>query len=55
MKIFQKEIERFSTPYRLGRDSKGGGIMLYAREDIPSNLLAFGDKPFESLFIVLNL
>ena len=48
-------IERFSTPYRLDRDSKGGGIMLYVRADIPSNLLAFEDKPIESLFIELNL
>ena len=48
-------IEGFSTPYRLDRDSKGGGIMLYVRADIPSNLLAFEDKPIESLFIELNL
>ena len=30
-------IHGFSPPYRLDRDSKGGGIMLYIREDIPSN------------------
>ena len=47
--------ERFSTPYRLDRDSKIGGIMLYVREDIPSNLIAFEDKPIENLFIELNL
>ena len=29
-------IEGFSTPYRLDRDSKGRGIMLYVRADIPS-------------------
>ena len=33
-------IDGFSTPYRLYRDSNGGGIMVYVREDIPSNLLA---------------
>ena len=33
-------IEGFSTPYRLDHDSNGGGIMLYVREDISSNLLA---------------
>ena len=48
-------IERFSTPYRLDRDSKGGGIMLYVRADIPSSILAFEDKPIENLFIELNL
>ena len=31
-------IHGFSPPYRLDRDSKGGGIMLYIKEDIPSNL-----------------
>ena len=31
-------IHGFSPPYRLDRDSKSGGIMLYIREDIPSNL-----------------
>ena len=29
--------------------------MLYVRADIPSNLLAFEDKPIESLFIELKL
>ena len=48
-------IEGFSTSHRLDPDSKGWGIMLYVRADIPSNLLAFEDKPIESLFIELNL
>ena len=29
--------------------------MLYERADIPSNLLAFEDKPVKRLFIELNL
>ena len=33
-------IDGFSTPYRSDRDSKGGGIILFVRKDIPSNLLA---------------
>ena len=48
-------IEEFSTSYRLDRDSKGWRIMLYVIVDIPSNLLAFEDKPIKSLFISLNL
>ena len=48
-------IDGFSSPYRLDRDSKGGGIMLYVREDIPSNLISFEDKPIESFFIELNM
>ena len=57
-KIFPKTnflIEGFRTIYRFGRDSKGGEIMLYVREDIPSNLIAFEGKPIESIFIELNL
>ena len=34
-------IEGFSTLYRLGRDSKGGGIMSYVRKDILSSLFSF--------------
>ena len=32
-------LHGFREPYRLDRNSKGGGIMLYIREDIPSSLL----------------
>ena len=31
------------------------GVVLYVREDIPSNLIAFEEKPIESLFIEINL
>ena len=48
-------IDGFSFPYRLDRDSKGGGIMLYIREDIPSNFVASDNKPIESLYVELNL
>ena len=50
-----ERIERFSTPSGLDLDSKSGEIMLYGREDIPSNLIAFEDKPIKNLFIELNL
>ena len=48
-------IERFSTLYRLDCDSKGRGIMLYIREDVPFQLIAFEDKLIKSRFIELNL
>ena len=32
-------IKGFTEPYRLDRNSQGGGIMLFIREDIPSKLL----------------
>ena len=38
-------IEGFSTLYGLDRDSNGGGILLYVREDIPSNAIAIENKP----------
>ena len=48
-------IEWFSTPHSLDRDSKGGGIMLHVRADVPSKLFAFEEKTIESLFIELSL
>ena len=49
-------IDGFSTPYQLDRDSNGGGIMLYVREDIPSNLLATHEKNhIKSFYVELNL
>ena len=32
-------VNGFSEPYRLDRNRKGGGVMVYIREDIPSKLL----------------
>ena len=32
-------IDGFSTPYRLDRNSNGGGLILFVREYIPSNLV----------------
>ena len=48
-------IDGFSSLYRLNRDSKVGGIMLYIREDVPSNFVASDNKPIESLYVELNL
>ena len=31
------------------------GIMLYIRENVPSNLLATDKEPIESLYVELNL
>ena len=48
-------IKGFSDPYRLDRNCLGGGLMLFVREDIPSNLLTTGDKPTEGFYVELNL
>ena len=48
-------VHGFSTTYNSDRDSKGRGIMLFVREDIPSNLLTIENKPIEGLQVELNL
>ena len=48
-------IDGFSTPYHSDRDFKVGGIILFLREDIPSNLLATENKPIEGLYVELSL
>ena len=48
-------IDGFSTSYRLDRDSNGGGLMLFVREDISSNLAEAEAKPIEGFCIELNL
>ena len=47
----------FSNPYRLDRNSHGGGIKVYIRDNIPSNLIKLEQKfeNFESFFIELEL
>ena len=47
-------IDRFSTSYRLDRNSNGGGLMLFVREDIPSNLVEAGAKAIEGFYIELT-
>ena len=57
--IGQFLIEGFCTPYRLDRNSKGGGVLLYVREDIPSNLITVDINPginlIERFYVELNL
>ena len=48
-------MDGFSIPYRLDRDSMVGGMLLYVREDIPSNLLSIETKPIGGFYIELNL
>ena len=48
-------MDGFSQPYRIDRNSSGGGIMLYVREDIPSNLLKVEPLPIEGFYVELKL
>ena len=50
-------LKDFSNPYRLDRNSHVGGILVYLRDNIPSNLVKLDQKfeNFESSFIELEL
>ena len=52
--VYQFKIGGFNTPFRVDMDQKGGGIMLYFREDLPAKLLSI-DRTNESCFVDLNL
>ena len=48
-------IDGFNQPYRIDRNSSGGGIMSYVRQDIPSNLLKVESLPIEGFYVELKL
>ena len=49
-------IDGFSSPFRLDRNQKGSGILIYVRRDIPSKLLTKHSFPndIEGLFVEIN-
>ena len=50
----QLVIDGFSAPYRLDCNCLSGGLMLFLRKDIPSNLLAIEEKPIKSFYIEIK-
>ena len=49
-------MKGFSVPYRYDRNGKGGGLLLYIREDIQSKLLISKSKcNIETLSFAVNL
>ena len=50
-------LKDFSNPYILDRNSHGGRILVYVRDNIPSNLVKLDQKfqNFEGFFIELEL
>ena len=50
-------IDGYSTPFRLDRNQRGGGLLLYVREDIPCKILNeySSEKAIENLFVEINL
>ena len=55
--ISQFIIQGFSKPYRLDRNRRGGGLLIYVRQDIPSKKLIKHTFPhdIEGLCIEINL
>ena len=52
----QFTIEGYATTIRFSRNGRGGGILLYIREDIPARLGTTSlPKDFEGFFVELNL
>ena len=49
----QFHIHGFSEPYRFDRNSSGGGIVLYIREDISSKLI-LTKMTVEGFFVEIN-
>ena len=50
-------IPGYKMPYRLDRNRNGGGVMIYIREDIPSNILSKHNvhEKVEAIFVEINL
>ena len=50
-------IKVYSTPFRLDRNQNRGGLLLYARENIPRKILNeyTPEKPIENFFVEINL
>ena len=44
-------IPGYSSPYSFDRNCRGGVIVLYVREDIPSKLLSIENQPTEGFYI----
>ena len=56
--LAQFRVEGYSTPYRIDRTCKGGGLLFYVRDDIPSKkikLKFIENEAFEGFFVEINL
>ena len=51
----QFRIEGYAPPFRYDRNSHGGGILLFIREDIPTKIISITPlKDFEVVFVELD-
>ena len=53
--VDQFVVEGFSKPFRTDRNKNGGGILLFACEDILTRLISIKKAPIEIFFNELNL
>ena len=49
------KVNGFNAPFRLDRNSNGGVVMLFVREDIPAKLIASETPPVEGLYVEVKL
>ena len=48
-------INGYTSPYRLYRNGKGGGILVFVQEDIPSELITTNFSYAEGFLLEVNL
>ena len=48
-------IDGYTAPYRLDRNSVGGDILVYVREDVSSKLISVNFQNREGFFLEMNL
>ena len=48
-------MDSYSKPYRLDRSGKGGGVMLYVREEIPSKLIELVCHKLDKEYFLLEI
>ena len=53
--VGQFKIPDYASPLNVNCNQFGVGIMVFVREDIPSNLLSIEELPIEGVYAALNL
>ena len=48
-------IDAYSPPVRLDRNIYGGGLVLFARENIPRKLISLENNVVEGFYVDINL
>ena len=51
----QFKVNGFNAPFRLNHNSNSGGIMLFAREDVPAKFIVSETPPVEGIYVEVKL